>query len=54
MLNLSSAELKSRWRILKLPLQFHTREIVDEIFIACCILQNMLHAWDGLDQLGGD
>ncbi|CAM9797587.1 unnamed protein product, partial [Discosporangium mesarthrocarpum] len=41
--------IKSRWRILKLPLQFHTREAIDEHFITCCVLQNMLHAWDGLD-----
>ncbi|CAM9287835.1 unnamed protein product [Discosporangium mesarthrocarpum] len=54
MLNGSSAELKSRWRILKLPLQFHTREVIDGIFITCFILQNMLHAWAGLDQLEGD
>ncbi|CAN0420795.1 unnamed protein product, partial [Discosporangium mesarthrocarpum] len=42
--------IKSRSRILKLPLQFHTREAVDKIFITCFILQNMLHAWDGHDQ----
>ncbi|CAM9292724.1 unnamed protein product, partial [Discosporangium mesarthrocarpum] len=52
--NPSSAELKCHWRILKLPLQFHTGEVNDEIFITCCTLQNMLHAWDGLDQLEGD
>ncbi|CAN0469623.1 unnamed protein product, partial [Discosporangium mesarthrocarpum] len=29
---------KSHWRILKLPLHFHTREDIDEILTTCCIL----------------
>ncbi|CAM9704802.1 unnamed protein product [Discosporangium mesarthrocarpum] len=43
------SRIKSRWRILKLPLQFHTRETIDEISSP-----DMFHAWDGLDQLEGD
>ncbi|CAN0203620.1 unnamed protein product [Discosporangium mesarthrocarpum] len=46
--------ITSRWRILKLPLQFHTGEAIDQIFITCYILQNIFHAWDRLDQLEGD
>ncbi|CAM9428849.1 unnamed protein product [Discosporangium mesarthrocarpum] len=35
--------IKSHWRILKLPLQVHMREVIDEIFITCYILHFMLH-----------
>ncbi|CAN0130248.1 unnamed protein product, partial [Discosporangium mesarthrocarpum] len=36
--------LKGRFRILKMPLM----EKIDSIFFVCCILQNILHAYDGL------
>jgi hypothetical protein len=41
--------LKGRFRILKLPLQYHTVDRVDSVFFSCCVLHNMLHAFDGLD-----
>ncbi|CAM9609651.1 unnamed protein product, partial [Discosporangium mesarthrocarpum] len=44
--------LKGRFRILKMPLTFwvstaNSREKIDNIFFACCVLQSMLHAYDG-------
>jgi Plant transposon protein len=39
---------KGRFRILKLP-QYRTVAKIDNIFFTCCILHNMLHAFDGLD-----
>ncbi|CAN0257027.1 unnamed protein product, partial [Discosporangium mesarthrocarpum] len=38
---------KGRCRILKLPLQCWHRKRTDNTFFSCCILQNMLHAYDG-------
>jgi len=40
--------LKGRFRILKMTLLYGTRERVDNIFFTCCILHNMLHAFDGI------
>ena len=41
--------LKSRFRILKLPITMHKFEEVDDMFVTCCILHNMC-----LDVDGGD
>ncbi|CAM9631493.1 unnamed protein product, partial [Discosporangium mesarthrocarpum] len=38
---------KGRWRILKLPLQYWYSKRIYNIFFSCCILKNMLHAYDG-------
>lgn len=46
--------LKGRFRILKLPILYRAKEKVDNVFSACCILHNMLHAFDGLDVLEAD
>ncbi|CAM9269704.1 unnamed protein product [Discosporangium mesarthrocarpum] len=45
--------LKGRYRILKLRILYWAssnclREKIDNMFFTCCILQNMLHAYDGL------
>ena len=43
--------LKGRWRILKVPMPFHTKREVDNVFFTCCALDNMLLEHDGkLDQ----
>ena len=39
--------LKGRFRILKLPILFRSRERIDNAFFTCCILHNMLHALMG-------
>ena len=44
-------KLKGRFRILKLPIMYQKREDIDNVFFTCCILHNMLHAYDGLDVL---
>jgi Plant transposon protein len=46
--------LNGRFRILKLPLQYHTVDKIDSVFFTCCILHNMLHALDGLDEFKRD
>lgn len=43
--------LKGRFRILKLPILYRDKEDIDNVFFACCILHNMLHSYDGLDEL---
>lgn len=43
--------LKGRFRILKLAILYRKREYIDNVFFTCCILHNMLHAYDGLDIL---
>ncbi|CAM9263664.1 unnamed protein product, partial [Discosporangium mesarthrocarpum] len=45
--------LKGRVRILKLPMLYWAssnclRKKMDNMFFMCCILQNMLHTYDGL------
>ena len=42
--------LKGRFRVLKLRVGCHSQESVDNIFFTCCILHNMLHAFDGMDK----
>lgn len=43
--------LKGRFRILKLGILFQDKDDIDNMFFTCCILHNMLHAFDGLDEL---
>lgn len=40
--------LKGRFRILKLPLQFHEVEFINQIFATCAVLHNRLLEYDGL------
>lgn len=42
--------LKSRFRILKLPIRMHKFEEIDDMFHTCCILHNMCLDYDGLDE----
>jgi hypothetical protein len=42
--------LKGRWRILKLPLQYREHLNIDSMFFTCCILHNIIHAYDGRNQ----
>lgn len=46
--------LKGRFRILKLPLLYREKRKIDNIFFTCCILHNMLHLIDGLENLERD
>lgn len=46
--------LKGRFRLLKLPIAMHTLQDVDNVFLTCCILHNMLHDFDGLHELEAD
>jgi hypothetical protein len=39
--------LKGRFRCLKLPIQLHDKETIDDMFFTCVGLHNMLHLWDG-------
>jgi hypothetical protein len=41
--------LKGRFRCLKLPIYYHSKEAIDNMFFTCCILHNMLLSHDGLD-----
>ena len=41
--------LKSRFRILKLPIQIHDFDLINDVFHVCCILHNMCLEFDGLD-----
>ncbi|CAN0110840.1 unnamed protein product [Ectocarpus sp. 6 AP-2014] len=43
--------LKGRFRILKLAMAYQSQERIDNVFFTCCILHNMLHTFDGMDQL---
>ena len=42
--------LKGRFRCLKLPIYYHSKDAVDNMFFVCCILHNMLLCNDGLDR----
>lgn len=46
--------LKGRFRLLKLPIMMRTPKEVDNVFYTCCILHNMLHAFDGLHEMEAD
>lgn len=39
--------LKTRFRILKLPILTHSKENVDNMFLTCCCLHNILLKHDG-------
>lgn len=41
--------LKSRFRILKLPIRMHSFDDIDNMFVTCCILHNMCLDFDGFD-----
>jgi hypothetical protein len=41
--------LKGRFRCLKLPIYYHNKETIDNMFYCCCILHNILLHFDGLD-----
>ena len=40
--------LKKRFAILKFPMQYSTRDKLDNVFHVCCIFHNMLLEYDGL------
>ena len=42
--------LKGRFRCLKLPIQLHDKDVIDDMFFTCVGLHNMLHLYDGRDQ----
>lgn len=46
--------LKARWRLLRMPVQYHTMEAIDHVVFSCCILHNMLHDYDGRDTWAQD
>lgn len=48
--------LKKRFKILKIPILYHTVERVDNVFFTCAILHNMLLKWDGygLEEMEND
>ena len=41
--------LKGRFRCLKLPIYYHDKVTIDNMFYCCCILHNILLHFDGLD-----
>jgi hypothetical protein len=41
--------LKARFRCLKIPVQLHQKQDIDNMFVTCCILHNMLLDDDGYD-----
>ena len=43
--------VKGRFRILKLPLLFEDKEVIDNVWFTCCILHNLMHSFDGLGEL---
>lgn len=43
--------LKGRFRILKLGILFQDKVDIDNMIFTCCTLHNMLHAFDGLNEL---
>ena len=46
--------IKGRFRILKLPLYFRHKTDIDNVWFTCCILHNLLHEFDGLENLEAD
>lgn len=41
--------LKGRFRCLKLPIFYQSKEVIDNMFFTCCILHNILLNVDGYD-----
>lgn len=46
--------LKGRFRILKLLILYRDEETINNLFFTCCILHNMLHAFDEIHLLEAD
>ena len=48
--------MKKRFRILKMAIELHKKHQVDNVFLTCVTLMNMLHLYDGLGdkELDGD
>ena len=46
--------MKSRFRILRSPVTFHTKEDLQNIMFCCCILHNVVLSADGIDTAWGD
>ena len=46
--------LKARFRFLKNPITLQNRDDVDNVFYTCCIINNMILSYDGLDSLWED
>ena len=42
--------LKGRFRCLKLPIYYHDKDCIDNMFFTCCILHNILLSDDGFDK----
>ena len=42
--------LKGRFRCLKLPIFYHSKKNIDNMFFTCCILHNMLLSNNGFDR----
>jgi hypothetical protein len=42
--------LKGRFRILKLPINYHKKEQIDNVVHCVCALHNLLRDWDGLSE----
>ena len=43
--------LKGRFRILKAPCLYKKPECIDNVFLTCCVLHNMLLDFDGIELL---
>ncbi|CAN0385517.1 unnamed protein product, partial [Laminaria digitata] len=43
--------LKGRWRLFKKGILFGSREKIDNAWFTACILHNMLHKKNGLDEM---
>jgi hypothetical protein len=46
--------LKKRFRYLKCPIMLHQQADIDNVYITCCIIHNMILSHDGLDRLWED
>ena len=44
-------DLKGRFRILKAPCLYKKSDCIDNVFLTCCVLHNMLHDFDGIELL---
>ena len=41
--------LKRRFAFLRDAVEYQSQNVIDNAFYSCCVLHNMLHQWDGLD-----
>ena len=46
--------LKARFRILQGPMRYQEVEKNDNIFWTCCIIHNMLHTYNSMDEMVAD